>query len=268
MRHGEPPVHRVHTCLCAEPDNACHYSRVQYDLMSRHFGRIEKASIGEKPGIFGKMVDEENGQKTHHRAGDRVEQVLESCRHRFFGPLMQDQRHRGERQKFKTQIHRDQISGKTLRDQRSHGDEIEQIKGRYPLFHLHVFKRIEKDTSIQKQRHCKKAFSQRICCKYDLDAFRERGQSDRCAVQRCKDSRQIRQDHGARIKHASEPIPDPDRRYHDSFDKRYKNCQQKKHCPISLYMNIPNPCSISPTKTQLNRPIARFPIVRTIIGPL
>ena len=66
------------------------------------------------------MIDEENGEKAHHSARDRIEQVLETCRDGLFGPLMKHQGHGGQCQELETQVHRNQIPREALRDQRSH----------------------------------------------------------------------------------------------------------------------------------------------------
>ena len=108
------------------------------------------------------MIDEENSQKSHHSARDRVEQVLETCRHGLFGPLMKHQRHGGQCQKLETQVHRDQVSRETLRDQRSHGDQVERVESRDPLLHLHVLEGIEEHTGVQQYCHCQEAPAQRV----------------------------------------------------------------------------------------------------------
>ena len=141
-------MHRIHSGFGAKTDDARQHSGVENRLGSGVFSGIHKSAIYKYTGIRREMVDEENGQKAHHRARHGVEQILEAGSDRLFCPLMQYQRHGSQRQKLKAEVHGDKVSLKALRDERPHGDQEKRVESRDPLLHLHVFKGIEQDCGV------------------------------------------------------------------------------------------------------------------------
>ena len=217
------------------------------------------------------MIDKEDGQKSHHGAGDRVKQVLEAGRDRLPRPLVKDQRHGHEGEKLETQVHRDKVSREALGNERPHGDHVEGVEAGDPLLHLHIFEGIEKDRRVQENRDREKAAGDRVHPKSKVHALRKASGSHRRPAHCCRHCRKIREDRAACTEYFPYTVVRRNQRNRDSREGRYQYCRDYDHNSLlsgAPHANMPNPCPISCANTQLKSPMARFAAVSAIMGRL
>ena len=140
-----------------------------------------------------------HGKQSQKRTADGIKQIFQRAQRGLFRPLMEDQRHTGQRRHFKAEIQTHQIGRQTCRGHGAQRSEPESEKLVHPVVVLQILKGVDRRGRIDRQHQDQEKPSHLVQRECQSDIPRQTEQRDRPSQQDRKRAEQIRQHDDSRI---------------------------------------------------------------------